>query len=62
MASGVVQGGARYASLEVDRGGVMDGRASRLDEKVAAAAPANDVMEVTAHDKLEMIADAAAAE
>jgi cytoskeletal protein CcmA (bactofilin family) len=52
LAKGVVQGGARYASLEVDRGGIMDGRASRLDEK-ASAAVANDV---------EMISDASAAE
>jgi cytoskeletal protein CcmA (bactofilin family) len=51
LSSGVVQGGARYASLEVERGGVMDGRASRLDEK--AQVPENDV---------EMIADVAAAE
>ncbi len=51
LATGVVQGGARYASLEVDRGGVMDGRASRFDERQAVAT--GDV---------EMIADAAAAE
>jgi cytoskeletal protein CcmA (bactofilin family) len=57
LASSVVQGGARYASLEVDRGGVMDGRASRLDEKVATSAPANDVDARTP----ELIADAAAA-
>jgi cytoskeletal protein CcmA (bactofilin family) len=57
LASGVVQGGARYASLEVDRGGIMDGRASRLDEKVASGTPANDV----APGDVEMIADAAAA-
>ncbi len=61
LASGVVQGGARYASLEVDRGGVMDGRASRLDERLAAGTPANDVIEVSASDKVEMIVDAAAA-
>jgi cytoskeletal protein CcmA (bactofilin family) len=52
LATGVVQGGAHYASLEVDRGGVMDGRASRLDDKPAPVAE-NDV---------EMIADVAAAE
>lgn len=61
LASGVVQGGARYASLEVDRGGVMDGRASRFEDRVAAATPANDVVEVSAADKVEMIVDAAAA-
>jgi cytoskeletal protein CcmA (bactofilin family) len=50
LATGVVRGGARYNSLEVDRGGVMDGRASHLDEKAVVE---NDV---------EMISDAAAAE
>lgn len=50
LATGVVQGGARYSSLEVDRGGVMDGRASRLEEHASTAA-----------EELGMIADAAAA-
>jgi cytoskeletal protein CcmA (bactofilin family) len=52
LSKGVVQGGAHYASLEVDRGGVMDGRAQRLDEKAAAPAESD----------VEMIADVAAAE
>jgi cytoskeletal protein CcmA (bactofilin family) len=52
LAKGIVRGGANYASLEVERGGIMDGRAARLDEK-AAVVPANDV---------EMISDVAAAE
>lgn len=50
LATGVVSGSARYTSLEVDRGGVMDGRASRVDEKKSMVAD-NDV---------ELIADAAA--
>lgn len=49
LATGVVSGSARYTTLEVDRGGVMDGRASRVDEKSMVAD--NDV---------ELIADAAA--
>ena len=32
LATGKVQGDARYATLEVDRGGVMDGRASHVEE------------------------------
>jgi cytoskeletal protein CcmA (bactofilin family) len=47
LASGVVHGNARYTSLEVERGGVMDGSASRVDEQVAD----NDV---------ELVANAAA--
>lgn len=41
LASGAVRGNARYASLEIERGGVMDGNASRLDE--AKSVPDNDV-------------------
>ena len=52
LSTGVVHGNAHYTSLEVDRGGVMDGRASRtLDETgkpVPSLLPSNDV---------EMIAD-----
>ncbi len=51
LSTGVVQGNARYTSLEVDRGGVMDGSASRVDaasKQLPSLAPANDV---------EMIAD-----
>jgi len=44
LASGQVQGHARYASLEVERGGVMDGSASRAGDD---AKPANDVEPVT---------------
>lgn len=47
LASGVVHGNARYTSLEVERGGVMDGSASRVDEQAAE----NDV---------ELVANAAA--
>jgi cytoskeletal protein CcmA (bactofilin family) len=47
LASGVVHGNARYTSLEVERGGVMDGSASRVDEQAAD----NDV---------ELVANAAA--
>ena len=48
LASGVVHGNARYTSLEVERGGVMDGSASRVDEQRVAD---NDV---------ELVANAAA--
>jgi hypothetical protein len=47
LSSGAVHGNARYTSLEVERGGVMDGSASRVDEAVAE----NDV---------ELVANAAA--
>lgn len=44
LASGAVRGNARYASLEIERGGVMDGNASRLDDmKDAKVVPDNDV-------------------
>ena len=44
LASGAVRGSARYASLEIERGGVMDGNASRLDDmKDVKAVPDNDV-------------------
>ena len=44
LASGSVRGNARYASLEIERGGVMDGNASRLDEmKNVKVVPDNDV-------------------
>jgi cytoskeletal protein CcmA (bactofilin family) len=45
LASGSVRGNARYASLEIERGGVMDGNASRLDVKNV---PDNDVELVSA--------------
>lgn len=41
LASGVVKGTAAYASLEVDRGGVMDGSASRVVESALQALPQN---------------------
>ena len=47
LANGAVHGKSRYTSLEVERGGVMDGSASRVDETVAD----NDV---------ELVANAAA--
>ncbi len=37
LATGKVQGEARYATLEVDRGGVMDGRASHVEESARKA-------------------------
>lgn len=47
LATGSVRGNARYTSLEVDRGGIMDGSASRVAEaeatELTAAAPDNDV-------------------
>jgi cytoskeletal protein CcmA (bactofilin family) len=49
LASGSVHGNARYASLQIERGGVMDGNASRLDE--VKTVPDNDV---------ELVANAAA--
>jgi len=49
LSTGVVSGSARYTTLEVDRGGVMDGRAARVDEK-----------NTLADNDLELIADAAA--
>lgn len=36
LSTGTVRGEARYASLEVDRGGTMDGRAGRVDDAVKA--------------------------
>jgi cytoskeletal protein CcmA (bactofilin family) len=41
LASGSVRGNARYASLEIERGGVMDGNASRLED--VKQVPDNDV-------------------
>jgi len=49
LASGAVRGNARYTSLEIERGGVMDGNASRVDEVKSVAE--NDV---------ELVANAAA--
>lgn len=49
LSSGVVHGDARYTTLEVDRGGVMDGRASQV---MKSAVVDNDV---------ELIADGAEA-
>jgi cytoskeletal protein CcmA (bactofilin family) len=49
LASGVVHGNARYTSLEVERGGVMDGSASRVDEHTAE----NDVELVAANAAAE---------
>jgi len=45
LASGSVRGDARYTSLQVERGGVMDGSASRVEEGSAklAKTPDNDV-------------------
>ena len=44
LSSGSVRGNARYASLEIERGGVMDGNASRLDDvKDVKTVPDNDV-------------------
>jgi cytoskeletal protein CcmA (bactofilin family) len=37
LTSGRVSGDARYTTLEVDRGGVMDGRASHVDAKEKGA-------------------------
>lgn len=51
LSTGVVHGDARYASLEVDRGGVMDGRASVAEGKKALMAD-NDV-ELVAHEAAE---------
>lgn len=45
LASGAVRGNARYASLEIERGGVMDGNASRLED--VKQVPDNDVELVT---------------
>lgn len=49
LANGMVRGNARYTSLEIERGGVMDGNASRVDEVKSVAD--NDV---------ELVANAAA--
>jgi cytoskeletal protein CcmA (bactofilin family) len=49
LASGSLHGSARYTSLEVERGGVMDGSASRVEE--AGIVADNDV---------ELVANAAA--
>lgn len=49
LATGVVHGDARYTTLEVDRGGVVDGRAIRVEGKMLVAD--NDV---------ELVADEAA--
>lgn len=44
LASGSVRGDARYTSLEVERGGVMDGSASRVKEAgELSTVPDNDV-------------------
>ena len=47
LASGAVRGTAHYATLQVERGGVMDGNAARVEEASDAvelsAAPDNDV-------------------
>lgn len=40
LSTGVVQGDVRYTTLEVDRGGVMDGRATQVMNSVV---PDNDV-------------------
>jgi cytoskeletal protein CcmA (bactofilin family) len=49
LASGAVRGTARYTSLEIERGGVMDGNASRVD----------DIKNVADND-VELVANAAA--
>ena len=49
LSSGSVRGNARYSSLQVDRGGIMDGSASLVEESEEAAV--GDV---------ELVADAAA--
>jgi cytoskeletal protein CcmA (bactofilin family) len=43
QATGAVQGHARYTTLEVERGGVMDGSTTHLVEGASTATPANDV-------------------
>ena len=45
LASGSVRGNARYTSLEIERGGVMDGNASRVED--LKSVPENDVELVT---------------
>ena len=45
LASGSVRGNARYTSLEIERGGVMDGNASRVEDLKSVAE--NDVELVT---------------
>lgn len=45
LASGSVRGNARYTSLEIERGGVMDGNASRVED--LQSVPENDVELVT---------------
>lgn len=49
LSTGSVRGNARYTSLEVERGGVMDGSASRVGEVAEAA-----------ESDVELVADAAA--
>jgi cytoskeletal protein CcmA (bactofilin family) len=49
LASGTVRGNARYTTLEVERGGIMDGSASRVEEESGVAVtnvPDNDVVEL----------------
>jgi cytoskeletal protein CcmA (bactofilin family) len=54
LSTGIVHGDASYTTLQVDRGGVMDGRARLSEEKaMAQAAVENDV---------ELVADVEAAE
>lgn len=53
LASGSVRGDARYTSLEVERGGVMDGSASRVEEVSAKLVKAAD-------NDVEIVASAAA--
>lgn len=49
QASGAVQGHARYTTLEVERGGVMDGSTTHLVEGQSAT-PDNDVEAVSLED------------
>ncbi len=53
LSTGAVRGDARYTTLEVDRGGVMDGRASRTNE----AGGASPVKSLAPDNDVEMIAD-----
>jgi cytoskeletal protein CcmA (bactofilin family) len=43
QSTGAVQGHARYTTLEVERGGVMDGSTTHLVEGANTTTPANDV-------------------
>jgi cytoskeletal protein CcmA (bactofilin family) len=54
LATGRVRGEARYTTLEVDRGGVMDGRASHVEDSKDAPARKADT------SRVEMIENAAA--